>query len=62
MLAAPETTYSGALTFLLAETYDPNILPAALKAALADPTRARTLYRKARELGEGRAQGRLDAL
>jgi hypothetical protein len=62
VLAAPETAHSGALTFLLAETYDPNILPAALKVALADPPRARALYRKARDLGEGRAQGRLDAL
>jgi outer membrane biosynthesis protein TonB len=62
VLAAPETAHSGALTFLLAETYDPNTLPATLKATLADPLRARALYRKARDLGEGRAQGRLDAL
>jgi hypothetical protein len=62
VLAAPETAHSGSLTFLLAETYDPNILPAALKGALADPQRARALYRKARDLGDGRAQGRLDAL
>jgi hypothetical protein len=62
VLAAPETARSGSLTFLLAETYDPNILPAALKDALADPQRARALYRKARDLGDGRAQGRLDVL
>jgi hypothetical protein len=62
VLAVPETAQSGSLTFLLAETYDPNILPATLKATMADPARARALYRKARDLGDGRAQGRLDAL
>jgi hypothetical protein len=62
VLAAPETAHSGLLTFLLAETFDPNVLPAALKGAMADPERARALYRKARELGDHRAQGRLDAL
>jgi hypothetical protein len=62
VLGAPEAAQSGSLTFLLAETYDPNVLPAAVKAALADPGRARALYRKARDLGDGRAQGRLDAL
>jgi outer membrane biosynthesis protein TonB len=62
VLAAPETAQSGSLTFLLAETYDPNILPATLKGAMADPARARALYRKAQDLGDGRAQGRLDAL
>jgi hypothetical protein len=62
VLAAPETANSGSLTFLLAETYDPNVLPTTLKSTLADPQRARSLYRRARDLGEGRAQGRLDAL
>jgi hypothetical protein len=62
VLAAPETTHSGSLTFLLAETYDPNMLPAALKGKLANPERARALYRKALDLGDGRAQDRLDAL
>jgi hypothetical protein len=62
VLAAPETANSGSLTFLLAETYDPNVLPPALKAVLADPERARSLYRKARDLGDGRAQARLAAL
>jgi hypothetical protein len=62
VLGAPETAHSGSLTFLLAETYDPNILPAALKSALADPRRAGALYRKARDLGDGRAQARLDWL
>ena len=62
VLAAPETAHSGSLTFLLAETYDPNILPAALKGTMANRERARALYRKARDLGDGRAQDRLDAL
>ena len=62
VLAAPETAHSGSLTFLLAETYDPNILPAALKGTMANRERARALYSKARDLGDGRAQGRLDAL
>ena len=62
MLTAPETTRSGLLTFLLAETYDPNVLPAAQKGTFADPGRARALYRKAHDLGDGRAQARLDAL
>ena len=62
MLQAPETAHSGVLTFLLAETYDPNVLPTRLKGSLADPEQAKTLYRKARDLGDARAQGRLDAL
>jgi hypothetical protein len=62
VLAAPETAHSGSLTFLLAETYDPNVLPGALKGTMANPERARALYRKARDLGDGRAQDRLDAL
>lgn len=62
MLQAPETAHSGLLTFLLAETYDPNVLPTRLKGSLADPEQAKALYRKARELGDARAQGRLDAL
>jgi hypothetical protein len=61
VLGAPETATSGSLTFLLAETFDPNILPPALKA-LGDLERARSLYRKARDLGDGRAQARLVAL
>jgi hypothetical protein len=62
VLTAPETTRSGLLTFLLAETYDPNVLPAAQKGTFADPGRAKALYRKAHDLGDGRAQARLDAL
>jgi hypothetical protein len=62
MLEAPETAHSGLLTFLLAETYDPNVLPATLRRGMADPERARALYRKASELGDNRAQGRLNAL
>jgi hypothetical protein len=62
VLAAAETADSGSLTFLLAETYDPNVLPAGLKATMADSQRAKALYRRARDLGDGRAQGRLDAL
>jgi hypothetical protein len=62
LTGATETAQSGSLTFLLAETYDPNVLPTTLKGTLGDPGRARSLYRKARDLGDGRAQGRLDAL
>ncbi|HEX5999528.1 MAG TPA: hypothetical protein VFZ16_09050 [Hyphomicrobiaceae bacterium] len=62
MLEVPETESSGVLTFMLAETYDPNVLSATLRGTLADPEHARQLYRKARELGDNRAQQRLDVL
>lgn len=62
MLEVPETESSGVLTFMLAETYDPNVLSATLRGTLADPEHARQLYRKARELGDNRAQQRLDSL
>jgi hypothetical protein len=63
ILQAPETATSGALTFLLAETYDPNMLASwQTRGVTAHPERARALYQKARDLGENRAQLRLDWL
>ena len=63
ILEAPETATSGALTFMLAETYDPNMLASwQTRGIIANPERARALYQKARDLGDGRAQQRLDWL
>jgi hypothetical protein len=60
---APETATSGAMTFLLAETYDPNMLASwQTRGVMANPERARALYQRARELGDSRAQQRLDWL
>jgi hypothetical protein len=63
VLDAPETSASGPLMFLLAETYDPNMLASwQTRGITANPERARALYQKARDLGDGRAQQRLDWL
>jgi hypothetical protein len=63
ILQAPETTESAPITFMLAETFDPNMLASwQTRGVTANPERARALYRKARELGDGRAQQRLDWL
>jgi hypothetical protein len=60
---APETATSAAMTFLLAETYDPNMLASwQTRGVMANPERARALYQRARELGDARAQQRLDWL
>jgi hypothetical protein len=60
---APEMATSGAMTFLLAETYDPNMLASwQTRGVMANPERARALYQRARELGDSRAQQRLDWL
>jgi TPR repeat protein len=51
------------MMFMLAETYDPNMLASwQTRGITANPERARALYQKARDLGEGRAQQRLDWL
>ena len=63
ILQAPETGTSATMTFLLAETYDPNMLASwQTRGVTANPERARALYQKARDLGDGRAQQRLDWL
>jgi hypothetical protein len=60
---APETAMSAAMSFLLAETFDPNMLASwQTRGVLANPERARALYQRARELGDPRAQQRLDWL
>ncbi|HEX5959230.1 MAG TPA: hypothetical protein VFY92_11340, partial [Hyphomicrobiaceae bacterium] len=60
---ASETATSGTLTFMLAETYDPNMLASwQTRGVAANPEKARALYQKARDLGESRAQQRLDWL
>lgn len=49
--------------FLMAETYDPNILAAhRARGVGADTERARGLYRAAQNLGHARSAARLDAL
>jgi hypothetical protein len=63
MLDAPEAAASAPLMFMLAETYDPNMLASwQTRGINANPERARALYLKARDLGDGRAQQRLDWL
>jgi hypothetical protein len=63
VLAAGENSGSGAITFALAETYDPNMLASlGAKGARSDADRARFLYTKALELGYGQAQRRLEML
>jgi hypothetical protein len=64
MLAGAESgSQTGAASFALAETYDPNMLAAwGTRGVSADVARARALYRKALDLGVSRAQARIDAL
>jgi hypothetical protein len=65
LLHTAETTASAALTFMLAETYDPSMLAIwQIKpdGVTANPERARALYQRARDLGDTRAQQRLDWL
>jgi hypothetical protein len=63
MLADADDGTQGAISFALAETYDPNILAAwGIRTAVADAAKARELYEKASGLGVVRAQNRLDAL
>jgi hypothetical protein len=63
MLAAAEDGAQGPVTFALAETYDPNMLAAwGTRGISSDVVKAKSLYRKALELGIARAQTRLQAL
>jgi hypothetical protein len=63
VLQVAEANSSGPMTFMLAETYDPNMLASwQTRGITANPERARALYQKAQDLGEGRAQQRLDWL
>jgi hypothetical protein len=63
VLTAGESIAPGPITFALAETYDPNMLAAwGTRGVSADVTKARALYFRARDLGVGRAQARLDQL
>ncbi len=65
VLQAGETASSGALTFMLAETYDPSMLAiwqVKPDGITANPERARALYARARDLGDPRAQQRLEWL
>ena len=63
MLAGADDGVQGAVSFALAETYDPNMLAAwGTRGADADAAKARALYQKAFGLGVARAQNRLDAL
>ena len=63
ILRAPETAKSASMTFMLAETYDPNMLASwQTRGIPANPERARALYQKARDLGDDRAQQRLEWL
>ncbi len=62
ILEAPETASSGPMIFMLAETYDPNMLASwqtARAASTRMPTRRRHLYEQALALGEARAKQRL---
>jgi hypothetical protein len=61
ILDAPETATSGAMMFMLAETYDPSMLAIWQKGgpSTADPMRARHLYQKALALGYDQAEQRL---
>ena len=63
MLADADDGGQGAVSFALAETYDPNMLAAwGTRGVAADAAKARELYQKAFGLGVARAQNRLDAL
>ena len=63
MLAGADEGGQGAVSFALAETYDPNMLAAwGTRGVAADATKARALYHKAFDLGVAQAQKRLDAL
>lgn len=62
-LIANEGVAPGQMLFALAETYDPMMLAAwGTRGISADVVKARALYAKARDLGEMRAQARLDQL
>lgn len=51
------------MTFALAETYDPNMLASwQTRGVAAEPERAKALYMRARDLGDNRAQQRIEWL
>ena len=63
MLEGADDGGQGAVSFALAETYDPNMLAAwGTRGVTADAARARALYQKAFDLGVAQAEKRLDAL
>lgn len=63
LLATGEPLGPGLIAFALAETFDPNMLAAwGTRGVVADVNKAKSLYLRARELGVGRAQARLDQL
>jgi len=63
MLANADDGGQGAVSFALAETYDPNMLAAwGTRGVTADAAKARALYHKAFDLGVTQAERRLDAL
>ena len=63
MLDGADDGGQGAVSFALAETYDPNMLAAwGTRGVAADAAKARELYQKAFDLGVAQAQKRLDAL
>jgi hypothetical protein len=63
LLATAATATSPDALFLLAETYDPNMLAAwGTRGVQPDPTRARALYAAANALGHTKADVRLDSL
>jgi len=63
LLLAGQSAAPGPIAFTLAETYDPNMLAAwNTRGVISDVHKARSLYLKALELGDGRARKRLDEL
>ena len=63
MLENADDGGQGAVSFALAETYDPNMLAAwGTRGVTADAAKARALYHKAFDLGVTQAEKRLDAL
>ena len=63
VLSAAEDGSQGSVSFALAETYDPNMLAAwGSRGIGADVAKAKSLYRKALNLGVANAQSRLEAL
>lgn len=63
LLMANESVAPGPMAFALAETFDPNMLAAwGTRGVSADVVKAKSLYQRARDLGETRAQMRLEQL
>jgi hypothetical protein len=63
VLAGADDGAQGPVSFVLAETYDPNMLAAwGSRGVAADVARAKALYRRALANGVATAQHRLEAL